>query len=69
MAASRPAPSYEAWSAICDTVQAHTQVPGKLAAELAPPEPQPQLAALRLMPRGWDPVLAGSVEGDPPPIH
>jgi hypothetical protein len=45
---------YEAWSATCDTLHAHTQVLGKLAAELAPPEPQLQHAALRLTARGWE---------------
>lgn len=45
---------YEAWSATCDTLHAHTQVLGKLAARLAPPEPQLQHAALRLTARGWE---------------
>jgi Family of unknown function (DUF5996) len=49
-----PALSYEAWSATCDTLHAHTQVLGKLEVELAPPEPQLQHAALRLTPRGWE---------------
>jgi hypothetical protein len=49
-----PALSYEAWSETCDTLHAHTQVLGKLAVELAPPEPQLQHAALRLTPRGWE---------------
>jgi len=35
-------------------LHAHTQVLGKLAATLAPPEPQLQHAALRLTPRGWE---------------
>ena len=35
MASSWPALSYEAWSATCDTLHAHTQVLGKLAARLA----------------------------------
>jgi Family of unknown function (DUF5996) len=47
-------PPYEAWSATCDTVHAHTQVLGKLAATLGPPEPQLQHAALRLTARGWE---------------
>jgi Family of unknown function (DUF5996) len=47
-------PRYEEWSATCDTLHAHTQVLGKLAAELAPPEPQLQHAALRLTARGWE---------------
>jgi Family of unknown function (DUF5996) len=45
---------YESWRATCDTLHAHTQVLGKLAAALAPPEPQLQHAALRLTPRGWE---------------
>jgi hypothetical protein len=45
---------YEKWSATCDTLHAHTQVLGKLAAALAPPEPQLQHAALRLTARGWE---------------
>jgi hypothetical protein len=51
---SWPAASYEDWAASCDTLHAHTQVLGKLAAELAPPEPQLQHAALRLTARGWE---------------
>jgi Family of unknown function (DUF5996) len=54
MAAEWPALSYDAWSETCDTLHAHTQVLGKLAVELAPPEPQLQHAALRLTPRGWE---------------
>src|SRR5712671_6251331 len=49
-----PRLAYEAWSATCDTLHAHTQVLGKLAAVLAPPEPQLQHAALRLTARGWE---------------
>ena len=45
---------YEEWSATCDTLHAHTQVLGKLAVALAPPEPQLQHAALRLSARGWE---------------
>jgi hypothetical protein len=46
--------SYGEWRATCDTLHAHTQVLGKLAARLAPPEPQLQHAALRLTARGWE---------------
>ena len=46
--------NYRAWSATCDTLHAHTQVLGKLAVKLAPPEPQLQHAALRLSARGWE---------------
>jgi len=49
-----PALSYETWSATCDTLHAHTQILGKLAVELAPPQPQLQHAALHLTPRGWE---------------
>src|SRR5208282_5822273 len=49
-----PALPYESWLATCDTLHAHTQVLGKLAAALAPPEPQLQHAALRLTARGWE---------------
>jgi hypothetical protein len=46
--------NYDEWSATCDTLHAHTQVLGKLAVALAPPEPQLQHAALRLTARGWE---------------
>src|SRR6266699_3232348 len=49
-----PGRSYEPWRATCDTLHAHTQVLGKLAAKLAPPEPQLQHAALHLTARGWE---------------
>jgi hypothetical protein len=49
-----PAISYEQWRATCDTLHAHSQVLGKLAVRLAPPEPQLQHAALRLTARGWE---------------
>jgi uncharacterized protein DUF5996 len=45
---------YAEWSAACDTLHAHTQVLGKLAVALAPPEPQLQHGALRLTARGWE---------------
>ena len=53
--------TYSAWQATCDTLHAHTQVLGKLAVTLAPPEPQLQHAALRLTARGWEsgPLPAG----------
>jgi hypothetical protein len=49
-----PTISYADWSETCDTLHAHTQVLGKLAVKLAPPEPQLQHAALRLTARGWE---------------
>ncbi len=54
MESSWPSVSYEEWSATCDTLHGHTQVLGKLAATLAPAEPQLQHAALRLTARGWE---------------
>jgi Family of unknown function (DUF5996) len=50
--AAWPAVNYEDWSATCDTLHAHSQVLGKLAAALAPPEPELLHAALRLTARG-----------------
>jgi hypothetical protein len=47
-------PPYAAWRETCDTLHAHTQVLGKLAATLAPPAPQFQHVALRLTARGWE---------------
>ena len=49
-----PQLNYTDWTPTCDTVHAHTQVLGKLAVALAPPEPQLQHAALRLTARGWE---------------
>lgn len=54
---------YEAWSATCDTLRSHTQVLGKLAATLAPPEPQLQHTALRLTARGWETPTLPAPEG------
>jgi Family of unknown function (DUF5996) len=63
MASSWPALPYEEWHATCDTLHAHTQVPGKLAAALAPPEPQLQHAALRLTARGWETLPLPAPDG------
>jgi hypothetical protein len=49
-----PALAYDDWRATCDTLHAHTQVLGKIATTLSPPEPQLQHAALRLTARGWE---------------
>src|SRR6058998_1083365 len=49
-----PSLAYEHWRETCDTLHAHTQLLGKLAVALAPPEPQLQHAALRLTARGWE---------------
>jgi hypothetical protein len=54
MSSGWPSVSYQDWSDTCDTLHAHTQVLGKLAVKLAPPEPQLQHAALRLTARGWE---------------
>ena len=54
MPAAWPALDYEMWSETCDTLHAHTQVLGKLAVALAPPEPELQHAALRLTARGLE---------------
>src|SRR5271167_4506335 len=58
-----PALPYDAWSATCDTLHAHTQVLGKLAAALAPPEPQLQHTALRLTARGWETLPLPAPDG------
>jgi len=63
MSSAWPAVSYEQWSATCDTLHAHTQVLGKLAARLAPPEPQLQHAALRLTARGWETLPLPAPDG------
>ncbi len=56
---------YRDWAATCDTLHAHSQVLGKLAAVLAPPEPQLLHAALRLTARGLEtaPLLAPDGSG------
>src|SRR3954464_6408516 len=46
-----------------DTIHAHTQVLGKLAAVLAPPEPQLQHSALRLTARGWETLPLRAPDG------
>jgi len=58
-----PPISYGAWSATCDTLHAHTQLLGKLAVVLAPPEPQLQHAALRLTARGWETLPLPAPDG------
>jgi hypothetical protein len=56
-------PPYESWRGTCDTLHAHTQVLGKLAATLGPPEPQLQHAALRLTARGWETLPLPAPDG------
>ena len=63
MSAGWPMLLYEQWSGTCDTLHAHTQVLGKLAVALAPPEPQLQHAALRLTARGWETALLPAPNG------
>ena len=63
MCSGWPALSYAQWRATCDTLHAHTQVLGKLAAKLAPPEPQLQHAALRLTARGWETLPLPAPDG------
>src|SRR3954470_4861628 len=56
-------PSYDEWGETCDTLHAHTQVLGKLATVLAPPEPQLQHAALRTTARGWETLPLPAPDG------
>jgi hypothetical protein len=63
MPSAWPAVDYEAWGATCDTLHAHTQVLGKIAVVLAPPEPQLQHAALRLSARGWETLPLPAPDG------
>src|SRR5579863_1762090 len=63
MSSGWPELSYERWRETCDTLHAHTQVLGKLAARLAPPEPQLQHAALRLGARGWETLPLPAPDG------
>jgi Family of unknown function (DUF5996) len=58
-----PALPFTAWRETCDTLHAHTQVLGKLAATLAPPEHQLQHAALRLTARGWETLPLPAPDG------
>src|SRR5271168_5608792 len=63
MPSAWPELSYEEWSGTCDTLHAHTQLLGKLAATLAPREPQLQHAALRLSARGWETLPLPAPDG------
>src|SRR3954463_1016519 len=63
MSAGWPPLTYGSWGATCDTLHAHTQVLGKLAVALAPPEPQLQHAALRLTARGWETLSLPAPDG------
>jgi hypothetical protein len=63
MSSQWPALSYAEWRETCDTLHAHTQLLGKLAVALAPPEPQLQHAALRLTARGWETLPLPAPDG------
>jgi Family of unknown function (DUF5996) len=54
---------YEQWRETRDTLHAHTQLLGKLAVALAPPEPELQHAALRLSARGWETLPLPAPDG------
>jgi hypothetical protein len=58
-----PDVAYDHWRPTCDTLHAHTQVLGKLAVALAPPEPQLAHAALRMTARGWETPLLPAPDG------
>ena len=63
MAERWPQLDYEDWRETCDTLHAHTQLLGKLAVKLAPPEPQLQHSALRLSARGWETLPLPAPDG------
>jgi Family of unknown function (DUF5996) len=63
MAASWPSIPLEPWRDTCETLHAHTQVLGKLAVALAPPEPELQHAALQLSARGWETLPLPAPDG------
>src|SRR6478672_8737445 len=63
MAAERTGLRYDDWAETCDTLHAHTQVLGKLAVVMAPPEPQLQHGALRLSARGWETLPLPAPDG------
>jgi hypothetical protein len=63
VASGWPALPYESWKATRDTLHSHTQVLGKLAVALAPPEPQLQHTALRLTARGWETLPLPAPDG------
>ena len=51
------------WQETCDTLHAHTQLLGKFAVALAPPEPQLQHAALHLSARGLETLALPAPDG------
>ncbi len=54
---------FDGWHPTCDTLHAHSQLLGKLAVALAPPEPQLQHAALRVTARGWETLPLPAPDG------
>jgi Family of unknown function (DUF5996) len=60
---SWPPLPYEEWKSTRDTLHAHSQLLGKLAVVLAPPEPQLQHTALRLTARGWETLPLPAPDG------
>ena len=63
MSSPWPTLPFADWQETCDTLHAHTQLLGKLAVALAPPEPQLQHAALRLTARGWETLALPAPDG------
>jgi hypothetical protein len=63
MASAWPSVNYSDWTETCDTLHAHTQLLGKLAVVLAPPEPELQHAALLLSARGWETLPLPAPDG------
>src|SRR5881409_1713261 len=51
------------WNETRETLHAHSQVLGKLAVVLAPPQPQLQHGALRLSARGWETLPLPAPDG------
>jgi hypothetical protein len=63
MADGWPSIPFARWRETCETLHAHTQLLGKLAVALAPPEPQLQHTALRLSARGWETLPLPAPDG------
>jgi hypothetical protein len=63
MSSKWPTLPFAEWLETCDTLHAHTQLLGKFAVALAPPEPQLQHAALRLSARGWETLALPAPDG------
>ncbi|MGO9489113.1 MAG: DUF5996 family protein [Solirubrobacteraceae bacterium] len=63
MPAAWPTLPLDAWQDTCDTLHAYTQLLGKFAVALAPPEPELQHTALRLTARGWETLPLPAPDG------